>query len=406
MNVNEITALFNTIDANNNGQISGKEMKAALKTLSDEEKNNLSFLIDADGKLNKSAFRMLSDGDRKICKNDLLNYLTTTDEDDNIEELTAEQQESRNNILNILSKADKKKDGKITKGELKKAYKKAVKNNDNETLEYLENFMTTNSKGKKVVDKTTFKYAATSAIVKHNKSRGKLALKNYLGVMGTNISVSSKHCKRAATFNDFIKFDNDGDYNLSETEKEALNESKNFFYTIDRKQDGCISKKDIIKTYKNAAEDSDTKELLSSLVTVTSNNKIKINKENFRTLAQGKKYIDSTDILNIKSDTCDTSLTANEVNTYLEEAQEFMDMDSNDNGKLTLKEIKKTAKNTNASNLANYLTSLGSSKEMKKAFKQISNGKKYITAQDIKPYDKDNDGFLSEDEIKTILGEA
>lgn len=403
MQVNEITALFDTIDTNGDGQISSKEMKKSLKSLSEEQKSNISFLVGADGKLNKSAFRMLADGDKKISKNDLLDYLTTTDEEDNVVELTDEQQESRNNILDILSSADRKKDGKITKGELKKAYKKAVKNSDTEAVEYLENFMTTNSKGKKVVDKSTFKYIATSVIVNHTKSRGKLALKNYLGIYGTKISVSTKHSTRAATFNDFTKLDNDGDYNLSESEKTFLNEYENFFYTIDSKQDGRISKKDIIKAYKNAPEGSETKEMLSSLVTVSSDNKVKINKENFRTLAQGKKYLNSTDMLSIKSDNCETSLTADEVELYLDDAQGFMSLDTNDDGKLTLKELKKAAKNGSDSSLVDYFASIDSSKEKKKIFKQLSNGEKYISFEDIKSYDTDYDGFLSDDEVEAMF---
>ncbi len=362
MKVTDIELFFTAADTNHNGKLTQKEMKKAIGSQSTDVQKFLNTFLNEKGKIDKSKFNLVAQGDGNITKEELLGLLTTTDEDDNIELVDDETLDTRLKNTTSLSAIDTNSDGKFTQKEILKAYNKAVTENNKELQTMLEPYITTNKKGKKVVDSSFFKMLSNGT--------------SYLKA------------------EDFYKYETD--------ESEIKNaEYKDSFTALDTSGDGKITAKEILKLYNNAATSTETKALLENFITKNAKGKASVDMKKIKVLSDGKKYLTLNDLKKIKTEDKAT-FSPEELKSYYDAKGEYLELDTNGNGQVTLSELKKTAKKTNQYAFANYINSLVSSKEQKRVFKLLSGGKSYLTNNDVMKYDTNGDGTFSADEIKAM----
>ena len=496
MEIQALYSLFNQIDTNSDSKISTSEMTKAIKNGIEQEE--LALFQKDNGKLNKALFLYGAANDKKLSREEFISYWTTTDEEDNTVMLSEEEQNELHKNLTLLSKVDKNGNMGVTASEVNTVYKKAVKDGDQELIAYLEPYMTTNKKGKKIADKYLVKFLGNGA--KNTSGGGGLTLKyTYIGkktsFYGFRFSKRSKKTYYYMTTKDMLSFDKDKNGVLSSEENSQMRTFQSFFETIDRNKNGKISTSEIKKAYKNAAEGSalkqmlssfvevnekgnvklnkanfravsggdnaitrsdfmkldsgdnenitkeevntflnssslfmqidknsngkistseikkaykeaeegsELKEILSNFVTTDEKGKVKVNNANFKALTNGKSGISADDFSKLKS-CCDEEISATSIEAYMNSTSEFQTLDKNSDGKLKLSEMQKYAKENNESLLADLFNEITDKKEQKQIFNVISNGQKYITANDFRRIDTDNDGIISEEEINEIL---
>lgn len=380
MNITDIQNFFTAADRNHNGYLTASELKKAISSQVLDVQSSLKFFLNEKGKIDSGKFNMYADGDKKISLNELKALLTTQDEEDDTVIVDDDALEAKYNNVSTLDAVDTNNDGKISAGEIVKAYKNA--SDDNTVKELLKQYVTVNDKGKVKANTANIKAQAGG--------------NSYLTFSDLNDGLN----KLLAPADDTKDTDNTNNENDNADDNTETANEINLFAAMDTNANGKITAKEILKLYKTTTN-ADLKEMLENFVSTNNKGKLQVDLSKIRILSGGKKYLTQKDL--ISADTNGNGIgSAAEVKKVLSKTLEFSVLDINGDGKVKLNEIKKYAKALPDSGFATYIASLASNKEMKRVFKLISNGKNHLDASDLAKFDTNNNGVICAEELAAL----